>query len=100
MEQFFADNRIYPGSCVVAPTLAGGAQIQVPQLKSFNLTCGPMGNTTYVVTATGTGSMTGFTYTINESNVRTSAFSGTGASKGYTAASPNTCWVLRKGGVC
>jgi hypothetical protein len=37
---------------------------------------------------------------VNQQNVRTSAFSGTGNSYGYTAASPNTCWVLRKGGLC
>ena len=44
--------------------------------------------------------MVGFTYDINQDNTRTSTFSGSGNSAGWTAASPNTCWVLRKGGLC
>jgi type IV pilus assembly protein PilE len=100
MEQFFQDNRAYPAGCVVQPTAPGPTQVQVTALQNFDLTCGNMGANTYTVTAAGKGPMAGFTYTINEQNVRTSAFAGTGASKGYTAAAPNTCWVLRKGGLC
>ena len=29
-----------------------------------------------------------------------SAFSGSGNSKGWSPAVPNTCWVIRKGGLC
>ncbi len=100
MEQYFQDNRIYPTSCVVSPTAPAATGVQLQQLQYFNLTCSFASAQQFMVTATGTGPMTGFTYTINELNVRTSAFSGTGNSKGWTPASPNTCWVIRKGGLC
>lgn len=100
MEQYFQDNRSYPASCVISPTTPGATQVQVSLLKNFTLTCGNLGANTYTVTATGTGSMVGFVYTVDQQNSRTSSFSGTGASKGWTAASPNTCWVIRKGGFC
>jgi type IV pilus assembly protein PilE len=100
MEQFFQDNRTYATGCVVSPAVPGATQIQVQSLQSFDLTCGGLGANTYTITATGKGQMVGFTYTIDQANVRTSAFTGTGASAGYSAASPNTCWAIRKGGVC
>jgi type IV pilus assembly protein PilE len=100
MEQFFQDNRTYPTGCVVQPAVPAATEVQVTSLQNFDLTCGNLGANTYTVTAAGKGTMTGFTYTIDQQNVRTSAFSGTGASKGYTPAAPNTCWVLRKGALC
>ena len=100
IEQYFQDNRTYPTGCVVAPAAPTATQIQVQALQSFALSCGGLAATTYTITATGTGPMVGFTYTIDQANTRTSAFTGGGASKGWTAASPNTCWVLRKGALC
>lgn len=100
MEQFFQDNRTYPTGCVIQPTAPGATEVQLTSLQNFNLACSDLGATTYTVTATGTGPMAGFTYTIDQQNTRTSAFSGVGASAGYTPAAPNTCWVLRKGGLC
>jgi prepilin-type N-terminal cleavage/methylation domain-containing protein len=100
MEQYFQDNRSYPTGCQVAPTAPGATEVQVTALQNFDLTCSNLAATTYTVTATGKTSMAGFTYTIDQSNTRTSTFSGSGLSAGWTAASPNTCWVLRKGGVC
>ena len=48
------------------------------------------------ITATGKGSMAGFSYTINQTGAKT-----TGAvPSGWSAASPNTCWVVKKGGLC
>jgi type IV pilus assembly protein PilE len=100
MEQFFQDNRAYPGGCVVAPAAPSATQIQVMALQNFGLVCSNLATNTYTVTANGSSSMTGFTYTIDQGNTRTSAFSGSGSSAGWTAASPNTCWVIRKGGYC
>jgi type IV pilus assembly protein PilE len=101
MEQFFQDNRTYPtGGCVVQGTTPSATQIVVQGLQNFALTCATTG-TTYTVTATGAGSMAGFVYTINEQNVKTSAFTTSyPAAAGWTAASPNTCWVIRKGAQC
>jgi type IV pilus assembly protein PilE len=101
MEQFFQDNRAYPAGCVISPTAPGTTKIQVQALDHFALSCvTDTANNTYTVTATGSGPMAGFSYTIDQDNVKTSAFTGTGASEGWTAASPNTCWVIRKGGTC
>ena len=98
MEQFYQDNRTYPtGGCTTGAPDA--THIKVQTLKNFDITC--VGDaTTYTVTAAGANDLTGFSYTINQDAVKTSAFSGTGSSHGWTAASPNTCWVVRKGGLC
>ena len=100
MEQFFQDNRTYPTGCVIQPAAPGATQVQLQALQNFALTCTNLGAATYTVTADGSGVVAGFTYTIDQQNTRTSAFSGSGASSGWAAASPNTCWVMRKGGVC
>jgi type IV pilus assembly protein PilE len=100
MEQYFQDNRAYPAGCVIAPAAPGAANVQLQALQHFALACGNLTATTYTVTATGTGDMVGFSYTIDQDNVKTSAFTGAGASAGWTVAAPNTCWVIRKGAVC
>ncbi len=101
MEQFFQDNRTYPtGGCVVQPAVPAATQVQITSLQMFTLTCSNITANTYTVTADSIVAMAGFTYTINENNVKTSAFSGAGASAGWTAAVPNTCWVIRKGALC
>lgn len=80
MEQWFQDNRSYAGA--TCPTNS----------KNFNFTgCDAATATTYTLTATGKGLVTGFSYTINQSNVRTSTTNwGNGA----------TCWIMRKGDSC
>lgn len=94
MEQFFLDNRTYQnagGACGVAPPAA-------PAVKYFAYACATPSATTYTVTATGVGTegMVGFTYTIDQANVRATTMSG-----GPSGWSSNpTCWVTKKGGVC
>jgi len=101
MEQYFQDNRTYPTGCQIAPTPAGATEIQVQALQNFTLGCvTSVPLATYTVTALGAGPVAGFSYTIDQQNARTSIFSGSGASAGWTAASPNSCWVIRKGGLC
>jgi len=79
MEQFFQDNRTYAG---------GPAPAATPNFTyaSSNRTLG-----TYTITATGIGTLSAFSYTINESNTKTSD-TPWGAS--------TTCWVVKKGGAC
>jgi len=91
MERFFMDNRNYGAgaACGIADRPAGADDY-------FGLTCvraaGPPDS--YQVTATGArGSVTGFVYTIDQSNNKTSA--GTGGK--YTN---KFCWALRKDGSC
>lgn len=78
MEQWFQDNRSYEG----AACPANG--------KSFAFAC-TLAATTFLITATGSGSMSGFSYTIDQDNARTSTTPwGNGA----------TCWITRKGDAC
>lgn len=79
MEQFFQDNRTYAGGpCPAATT-------------NFTYVCGNLTATTYTITATGTGGLSAFSYTIDQNNTKTSATPwGNGA----------TCWIMKKGDTC
>ncbi len=79
MEQFFQDNRTYAGG--PAPVAS----------TNFTFATSNLTASTYTLTATGSGSMASFSYTINEANVR-----GSATPWGNNA----TCWVIKKGGVC
>lgn len=81
-EQFFLDNRTYVGM----PCPANG--------NFFNFACSNLTANTYTITATGTGPMTGFVFTINQGNTRAT----TGVPNGWTAN--NACWVVRRSGAC
>jgi len=77
VEQFFLDNRTYDGA--TCP----------PSTDYFAITC-EFDPTTYTLTATGSGTMNGFVYTLDESDTRTTA--------GPWGA--GNCWIPRKGGTC
>ena len=85
-EKFFADNRTYAGF----PDVINGT-------RYFTYTCPTKTATTFQCNAVGIAGqgMGGFTYTINESNVRTSAFVG---QAGWNNSA--TCWVLKAGDSC
>lgn len=78
MEQFFQDNRTYAGGPCPANT------------ANFTIACTTPTATTYTITATGTGNVSEFTFSINQANARTSTISGTAKS----------CWVKGTGGAC
>lgn len=92
MEQWFQDQKSYyrTGST----TVCGPAVTAT--LKFFTITCAPASATTYVLTATGTSSMTGFVYTINQDGTRTSSITGV---TGWNATSAS-CWITNKAGAC
>lgn len=91
MEQYFQDNRTYANAgntCGVPdPSFAAGKD-------AFKVECMGATATTYVVVATGQGTMSGFLYTIDQANSRRTA----SAPAGWTTNA--TCWVLRKSGEC
>ena len=93
MEQFFQDNRSYAGAC------AAGTVAPLPTTPSFTYACALSGAgvvpSTYTITATGTGTMLGFVYTMTEANVRTT----TGLPAGWLGTG-NACWVTKKDGSC
>jgi len=98
LEQYFLDNRAYPNGCAAPASGSPPAgKIYLPTTaKYFTVTCA-LSPTTYTITATGTGNVNGFVFTINEQNVHAT----TSVPSGWTlppAASP--CWVSRKNGDC
>ena len=96
MEQYFLDNRTYPGECI--PYAAGAApagKIYLPaNIKNFQITCSNLSASTYKVTA-DSGSL-GFIFTIDQANTKQT----TAVPTGWQAPSPNVCWVSRKNGEC
>ena len=85
-EKFFADNRTYVGFNTATP----GA-------RYFTFTCPVITATTFTCQAAGIAGqgMGDFTYTVNESNVRTSAFN---SRPGWVNS--GTCWAIKKGESC
>lgn len=90
MEQFYQDNRTYlNGTACTNDTTTS---------KYFTFSCSVAGTATaYTIQAVGTGSMTGFTYTIDQNNTKQT----TAAPAGWAAAAmPTTCWITKQGGSC
>ena len=92
-EKWFSDNRTYQN--------AGGTDVgfneAIQNAKYFTYNCTAATATAFTCTATGVANqgMTGFVYTINESNVRASTFTGLSGWNNST-----TCWVTKKGESC
>ena len=89
MEQFFQDNHNYFAAPACATDNSG---------TYFNFTAACPATAAdaavYTLTATGKSSMTGFTYTIDQNNLRQTPNAGSGW------ATSTTCWVTSKGGGC
>jgi type IV pilus assembly protein PilE len=91
-EQYYQDNRKYNAG---ATTNCGAT---APTSRFFTFTCTTAADPaqTYTARATGVASegLTGFEYTITESNVRASNITAAGWTNN------TTCWVRRKEGSC
>jgi len=90
MEQHYQDNRTY----ATAPCTATAVSYSKP--TPFTVACSSTDSfaTTFTATATGSGVVSGFSYTLTQSDSKTSTLSS--AWGGSTAA----CWVMRKGDTC
>ena len=89
MEQWFQDERTYVGApvCAAADTTTS---------KYFKFSCNPAPTaSTFVLEAVGQDSMSGFTYTVNQSDVKTSTITASG----WTGSSAS-CWITKKDGSC
>lgn len=87
MEQFFMDNRTYlkSGTCGV------DVAALTPATDKFGLSCTDVSATAYTITATGRGSMTGFTYTIDQTSTGTSTIT----KAGWETGGKVFCWVTK-----
>jgi type IV pilus assembly protein PilE len=88
MEQYFQDNRTYADvGTFVAPCSA--------TFGSFTVSCtGARNATAYTLQAVGSGSTTGFTFTVNQADTRAT----TAAPSGWGTCA--TRWIVKKGTPC
>jgi type IV pilus assembly protein PilE len=92
MEQYFQDNRSYAGAC----TAGSIAPIPDPT-PYFTFTCNPApALTTYTIVATGAASMTGFQYSVNETDTHTTI----ALPANWTNPAISCGWVLKQDGSC
>lgn len=81
--QYFQDNRTYTDAeNTICP----------PSTQYFSFTCVTTA-TTYTLTASGKNSMNGFSYSVDQANVRLSSSTKWGTSG-------EACWIMRRGGSC
>lgn len=81
MEQYYQDNRTYVGSNTGPCATRTG--------RFFSISCGNIGLDTYLITATGTGDMSGFSYSVDQANAKNSSYDGVAG---------NGCWATSKNG--
>lgn len=88
LEQYFQDNRTY----VSAPACSS----DTTSSKYFTFSCTSSSASAFALQAVGRSSMAGFTFTVDQTNAKTTS----AVPSGWTQPSPNNCWVTNKGGVC
>lgn len=91
MEQWFQDSRSYRATSGTGCYIGAS---DTTSSKYFTFTCTSSSATEYTITATGTGAMSGFVYTVNQNGDKAT----TTVPSGWTASS--NCWVIKKGGLC
>lgn len=80
MEQYFQDNRTYVGGPCAAPAGTDATYF------GFACSAGPAA-TTYTLTATGAGEMSGYSWSVDQDNAKSSSLNG-------------ACWSTSKDGHC
>lgn len=94
MEQWYQDRRSYQFAPADATCGVRPGTTDVPRYENFTLTCATANaGQSYVATMTGTQTMIGFVYTINQAGAR--ATTSLPASFGALPADANTRWVTR-----
>jgi type IV pilus assembly protein PilE len=90
MEQHFQDNRDYRTVGTFTSPCA-----TIANAGKFSFACSNLTATTYTITATGSGIVADFSYTIDQANTQATI----GVKPGWGSASA-TCWITKKGGSC
>ncbi|MES1987900.1 MAG: type IV pilin protein [Pseudomonadota bacterium] len=91
MEQHFQDNRDYQ----TVGAFTSPCAVAIPNAGKFSFACSNLTATTYTITATGSGMVSSFSYTIDQSNNQAT----TQVKSGWGTA-PATCWLMKKGATC
>lgn len=87
LETYFDNHRTYNDAKDPFDCTTGGT-------TNFTFSCTTQSDTQYKIQASGQGPMAGFTYTLDQSNNRSSTISHSGWSGNAT------CWATRKDGSC
>lgn len=102
MEQYYQDNRTYAtvsAPAIVTPCVANA--VVASNGTPFNVSCSAASDaptaTTYTLRATGTGTVAGAVYTIDQGNNMTTVSFPT---PWGSVPSGNNCWIMRKGDSC
>jgi type IV pilus assembly protein PilE len=103
MEKYYADNHYYnSGSATGTNDPCGATLPSGTNAKYFAITCkasnnsGP-GDQAYTIMADGLDAMSGFHYTIDESDAKTSNIT---SPAGWSTGGTVNCWIERKGDSC
>ncbi len=90
MEQYYQDNRTYAAVGTFTPPCQA-----ISTVAEFSVACAiTNGGNSYTMTAVGSGTTAGFTYTVNETNVQAT----TAAPTGWNTST--TCWITKRGQSC
>jgi type IV pilus assembly protein PilE len=95
MERYFQANLSYNNQAAPPCGPAGSSIAPLPTDANFTFTCPTLSATQFKVVATGTGSMLGFEYAIDQNNNRTTPSLPSG-----WAGVGSACWVIRPDGSC
>lgn len=95
MEQYFQDNRTYAdiSTSIRSPCNSSSLATLNTGLKYFAISC-TFNATAYTLTASGRGTASGATYTVDQANTMTSKPPTVWGSTTYS------CWITRKGDSC
>jgi type IV pilus assembly protein PilE len=97
MEQYFQDYRTYTTGGATDACQIGAGPAPVPTAtQSFTFSCPLLNATQYTILAQGTGSMSQFSYTINQANAQAT----TAAPPDWTAAPCGNHWLMKKSDTC
>lgn len=99
MERYFQDNRTFAtiDAAVVRLQAPCARNVSTRTFGAFVVDCvGTPDASTYVLRATGSGSLANFQFRVNQADARSTQTT----QAGWTAPSNNVCWVVKKGQAC
>jgi type IV pilus assembly protein PilE len=90
LEQFYQDNRDYRTvGAFTSPCTS------IPNAGKFSFACSNLTASTYTITATGSGIVSDFSYSIDQLNTQATL----GVKSGWGSAT-TLCWITKKDGTC
>jgi type IV pilus assembly protein PilE len=92
MEQYYQDNRTYVATGTFSPPCLTSTTV-----GKFTVVCATADVTAgaYLISATGSGVTSAFTYSINQTNMQRTTAIKTG-----WGTAPAACWIVKKGQSC